>query len=244
MEQILVGVITHAGHKQFRDAFFSSLEQISYPQLDWCFVTNSGEEDAEDLRQRAKKLRGDVAVFVTKMPAQKFDVLAQNRNRVREYFLKGTWTHMLFLDSDMLFPPNIAEALLANNAPFVSGVYLMFFEGETGTQVLPVMFLWQKEKLVRPALIQALIPRTFEAAIVGFGCALIARELIEKISFKTYTESGKIEDTAFCYELKEKLNIVPLVDANVRCKHLKHPVGDDRNKFLDPDSYAVHMKKK
>jgi len=47
----------------------------------------------------------------------------QRQRGVKQALSSKTCTHILFLDSDMLFPPNVGERLLAHNAPIVGVDY-------------------------------------------------------------------------------------------------------------------------
>lgn len=49
--------------------------------------------------------------------------LVLQRNALAERFLASDGTHLLFVDSDMLFPADLAEALLACGKPLVGAVY-------------------------------------------------------------------------------------------------------------------------
>jgi hypothetical protein len=51
------------------------------------------------------------------------DNLILQRNRLVQSFLASKGTHLLFIDSDMDFPPDLAERLLAFDKPVVGTVY-------------------------------------------------------------------------------------------------------------------------
>jgi hypothetical protein len=46
-----------------------------------------------------------------------------SRNRITDAFLEGDWTHCLYLDGDMRFPPDLLKRLLAHGKAFVGGLY-------------------------------------------------------------------------------------------------------------------------
>src|SRR6185369_2757618 len=45
------------------------------------------------------------------------------RNLIREMVLRGDYSHLLFLDQDVILPADGLERLLAHRLPVVSGIY-------------------------------------------------------------------------------------------------------------------------
>lgn len=50
-------------------------------------------------------------------------MVPKQRQKAAEHFLAGTWSHLLFIDSDMTFPPDVASRLLSHDMPVVACNY-------------------------------------------------------------------------------------------------------------------------
>lgn len=137
-------------------------------------------------------------------------------------------THLFFLDSDVVPPADTVLRLLSHNLPIVSGIY----HRRSPPHGIPVMLkngVWitsyPKNRLI-------------EVDLVGAGCLLIAREVIEKFPAldpnrgkhwfdwrvdmpkdKLPPGEGVSEDFAFCIQAR-KMGYKVIVDTNVICRHV------------------------
>lgn len=251
--KLLIGVITFEGEKYCRDEFIASLSNLTWPVFDVVFVTNSGEEDADDLRKRLATFnKGNVQVITSGFQPQSekgstawnIDHCANNREQVRKYFLDGDWTHLLFVDSDTFIPINTIEVLSAHNKNVVSGVCLGSEKDADGSvRMLPAFWISDPAgKLVRASIHEALIPRLAKVAAVGMACCLLERPSLD-VPFKLFSDTQMGEDIQYSSDALEA-GYELWVDTRVQCVHLKFPFGDERNKFLDLRNYKLDVKKK
>ena len=128
------------------------------------------------------------------------------RNQILDYANKVDADYLLFIDSDIVFPPAALKALLDQNKGIISGIY------------------WSRSEYVRkPIIYRAIKPRTIfrrkpdlehvsgqimgciEVAACGMGFCLIRKDVIKKI-IKHYISpfepfKGMGEDISFCYRL-------------------------------------------
>lgn len=154
------------------------------------------------LASALKNLRGNFDLRIERdLPGEDFKGdricrIAKARERIRQYFLSGDYSYLLFIDSDIDFPPETLEVLLNANADVVYHSYLAHkgYPGIGG------------------------IIRT------GLGCTLIKRKVLEKCDFITGieeegNEANKGEDILF-KEKAENASFSVLVLEN--CLHLKH----------------------
>lgn len=235
--KILVGVITYEGEKYCREVFFSYLKNLSMPHLSFVFVTNSGEDDAKDLRERAKQLQGTSAVFVSEKKEHVLDQIVVNRNIAREYFLASDCEYLYFIDSDVIGPKNAIEVLLSHNKKLTTGWYFATFNYNGKPRLLPVAYAFDKPGTVRQMKPQdVLVPRFGKIATAGLGCALIHKSLFKDISFR---RANGTEDSMFYQDVREKYNEDLWLDTRVGYWHLKFPPGDQRNNPYDPRRYAL-----
>lgn len=245
---VLIGILTYDGQKYCRKLFFNFLKTLSYPNIEFLIVTNSGEADKEDLEAHAEPLRAigrKVTVLVDDRKTERpFDVVVNGRNLIRDEFLKGGWVYLYYLDSDVIGPKNQIEALVRHKKQLITGVYLNFFEDEGGKEhVAPVLFVDAgdgKSKMVHIA--QILRPRLLKVKLAGMGSCLIARAILEQVCFRRLdgVEVGG-EDTAFFLDARAR-GWDLWCDTAVLCWHVKFPLEDQRNILLDPRRYKLKVR--
>jgi hypothetical protein len=143
------------------------------------------------------------------------------RNTGCEEMLARGFQRILFLDDDVIMPPDGIHILKASNFPIVSGLYYRRHEPVTpvAMTVTPEGSKWitgyEKGTL-------------FPADYVGAGCLLIQRKVLETMPapwFEWWSDQKDrppkerlSEDFAFCYKAK-KLGFQPYVDTRVDCIH-------------------------
>lgn len=151
------------------------------------------------------------------------------RNEILNYANKANADYLLFIDSDIIFPPAALKALLDQNKGIISGIY------------------WSRSEQVRkPIIYKKIKPRTIfrkipeidhvsgmvqgciEIAACGMGFCLIRKDVIRKM-IKHYISpfepfKGMGEDISFCYRLGRLNEKIYALDCG-----LEH-VGDKRYK--------------
>lgn len=96
------------------------------------------------------------------------------RNILVEEFLKSDCDYLFFLDSDIVFPPDIIDLLLKHEKEFVSAFYF------TRKKIRP-MHRFLRDGEYHSAT--EVPPKTLlEVDAVGLGCSLIKRGVIERVS--------------------------------------------------------------
>jgi len=148
------------------------------------------------------------------------------RNLCIDAFLNGSWTHILFIDSDVIPPSDAVEKLLETRAPFVSGVYHAPKNMEGVILRIPHVYMEGKKEM-RPHHNGSGVE---EVAGVGAGCMLVERGLIEAVRkahgscFRfRYDDHGKVilgEDFDFCSKVRQVGQKI-MVNHDVQCLHNK-----------------------
>lgn len=111
------------------------------------------------------------------------DGVARSRNALTAEFLRSDCTHLLFIDSDLVFSPDHVARLLSHRADIVGGFYPKKQDGKLE---------WVINTLPQPmpvATAAGLQPLKY----VGTGFMLIARGVFEKM-IKAYPEIEFVED--------------------------------------------------
>lgn len=146
------------------------------------------------------------------------------RERIAQKAVNEHFTHVLWLDSDMVFSEDILDDLMFSGKDFVSGVYQARRKGYvsvifTKLEINPVDGVASFDRC------EAYPSETFEIAGCGFGCVLIATSVLEDVilnkgvCFTPLPSFG--EDLAFCKratELGHKIYCEP----SAVCGHIGH----------------------
>lgn len=153
------------------------------------------------------------------------------RNTACEHMLNSGFTWLFFLDDDVVAPPDTFQRLASHGKDIISGLYY-----RRAQPIVPVMLRtdaqgqnqwvqsWEANKLI-------------EVDLVGAGCLLIHRRVLERVS-KPWFEwqldrqdpppqkdepprPAKLsEDFAFCAKAKRQFGFQVWVDTSVVCEHL------------------------
>lgn len=145
-------------------------------------------------------------------------VTARN-NCVHEMLLKD-YTHLFFLDSDMVFPKGTLQRLLNHDVDIVGGFYV-----RKRNNFWPNAFKLGE----RPSgkYLTEWINEYKEVEAIGTGCLLIKRHVFEKVKVPWFEyqwngdPDGKMitEDLVFCEKAK-KLGFKIYCDGTIKCGHV------------------------
>ena len=145
------------------------------------------------------------------------------RNSACQWSLERGFSHLFFLDDDVVPPPDVIQRLLAHNLPIVCGLYfrrhvgiepLMLKDAPGGSVTYLTQFGW---------------PQMIDVDYTGGGCMLIARRVLETMRdriggqrpwFEWKVDSGgKSEDYVFCQRARS-LGFKVAVDTSIQCRHI------------------------
>ncbi len=146
--------------------------------------------------------------------------VARSRNLIAERAIKGGFTHVLFIDSDMKFNPDLLDKMLAHDKDIVGVMYhqrrlplrnnLMPLNAEKAEGQSKTVDFQVTEDL-------------FEVAWVGTGIMLVKTDVFKalKAPLFTFVHDGDYigEDVYFCRKAREAGYKI-LVDATVENRHV------------------------
>jgi hypothetical protein len=158
------------------------------------------------------------------------------RNDCVRWFLENTESEFLvFVDTDMVWAPDVIERLIMQEVPICSALYLG--RGHDG-KAFPVGMRWEDEGLgTMGYLTMEYLDGLTEVAGVGMGCCVIRREVLEALATfdghpdqwpfaQGQTRSAKggflsmSEDITFCVRAK-KAGFESYIDERVVAGHVK-----------------------
>ncbi len=152
-------------------------------------------------------------------------LIDRNRNEIVRLMLEhpAQFTHLLFLDSDMIFPQHTLKQLLNHQKPVVGGLYfqrvppfypIVFDRIQKENQEIEYQFLKSASHLTE----------LHQVGAMGTGCLLVERKVFESMKapwFAIEWKGNEIrgEDLYFA-EQCHKNKIPLLLDTNLNLKHM------------------------
>lgn len=138
------------------------------------------------------------------------------RNRLCNKAVNEDYTHLLFLDSDMVFKADLLEDMLFCGKEFVCGAFQSRRPPYSSC-------IFKSLRPVERVKDYGLEPFTVEGC--GMACTLISTEIIKSVQFKygvTFTPTEEFgEDLAFCWRARS-LGHEIWCDPSIRIGHIAH----------------------
>ena len=134
------------------------------------------------------------------------------RNKIHDTFLKSDGNYLMMLDSDIMFPPLIAQKLMKHNLPIVGGWY----HDKKGNH--PCVYDRTGDMVGHRNTAGTGLEQVYA---MGAGCWLMSRKVAEALGESPYEmhKNGGGEDFVICEKLLA-LDIPLYVDWNLPCAHL------------------------
>lgn len=151
-----------------------------------------------------------------------------SRNLLSLYAIENGFDQVLWLDSDMVFEPDILLKLQAHDLEMVTGIYVKRYQPTEPVlyKTINVPKLNKKtgtlEKNIK-SYTDYPQNKLFRVAGCGFGCVLTKTSLLKKVwdefgpAFNPLPWAG--EDISFCYRVKQ-LGLPIFCDSSVSCGHI------------------------
>ena len=141
------------------------------------------------------------------------------RNQLACKAINENYTHMLFIDSDMVFDENIVETLMFSGKDFVCGA----FQGRRRPFSSCVYKKLPNEKVEE----YGMVPFRIEGC--GMAMTMISTEILKEVQSKygACFDPARIdgmtygEDLAFCWRVN-KIGMEMWCDPTARCGHIAH----------------------
>ncbi len=161
------------------------------------------------------------------------------RNEACKMVLNHGYQWLFFLDDDVIIPPDSFFRMASKGVDIISGLYIRRNE-----PILPVAL---NDTNPKPTFITDFRPGdVFEADLVGAGCLLIHRRVLERMKppwFEWMVDREDLpenqrssEDFAFCRKAKKEYGFKIYVDSSVQCHHVGYGRSDVTGAFRPLES--------
>jgi len=214
MADILVGTPVYDRAGVFLERYLESVKGQSVP-CDIVLADNSRTDEFYGLL----KEKGLNVIRVEHKEDKYCSVLLSRQAIVKE-FLKGKYTHLFWVDADIILSPDALAQLVKEDKDIVSGVYVSPFKYQGIEITHPVAYQLTHDPNLRLPL---QVPEMKEHALmemhsVGFGCCLIKRHVIEHVPLRRIEGTRSTEDILFCVDAREK-GYKTFLKTSVWCRH-------------------------
>jgi len=150
----------------------------------------------------------------------------------RNEYTGGAFTHMLWIDDDQVFNPDMAVALARHDVDMVSGLYF----GRTAPHH-PVAYIKDDSKDPYKHFPLTDVPATlFEIDAAGFGAMFMRVDVFKRVPEPWFTLDWRAgEDIAFCVEAR-KHGVKMFCDGTYRLGHIGDP------QIVTEETYETYRK--
>lgn len=202
MEKVLLACpINEVKHYCIHDWIENILKIQS--DFDIYLVDNSHDENFH------KSLREKYALNIdhVKPIGRNVDYMRDSQNLIRNHFLSGGYTHLFSLECDIFVPADVINYLLCHDKDFIALPYFIS-SGEGGRALMAEIennFWLRTNRKIPPE--ESFLKHNGKMRIqtdTGLGCALIKRNVMEQIMFKTAPSINVHADSYFHMEMFER----------------------------------------
>ena len=230
--RILVGCPTYYLKEDSLEKYMDGLNRYTYPNFDVIIEDNSPTpEYSEKINVLGKKWEAAHpehsfrVIYSGQTSPKARERLVNGRNKIREIALKENYDYFLSLEQDVVLPDNGIEQLLAHKKEIMSGTYFTYRETAPKQYALVVVAgkyaspADAQNEIISMLNIFDLLPsRTMELHLVGLGCVLIHRPVLEKVTFRYDPLQAACDDIYFCDDAN-KQGIKVYLDSGILCAH-------------------------
>lgn len=130
----------------------------------------------------------------------KYQDLCAKHNEARDMVLAGGYDAVLFVENDMIVPPETLERLCAVDADVAYGLYVSRHGWHNWLAFYHVDGYVGESFSRNPGRMRDAWGKVLETCGVGMGCTLIHRHVLERIEFRTPPDDAVADDWMFALD--------------------------------------------
>jgi glycosyltransferase involved in cell wall biosynthesis len=229
--KVLVGIVTYEGKDYIFPKCIEAVKKFDYSNYDILIVDNSATQGYYHKMFGRDYHLGNTTIKHLTRASNTRDTLADSQNYIRNYAMKGGYEYVLFVESDLVPPPETIKRLLKHNQLVVGSVYWLQAPNEDGTKTaaIPCIFFTKPKEehanMTGTRLIKTEeVPKFLNTGLqpchgCGLGCTLISIGIIEKFPFWSDERfDNKHSDVYFYMDLHNK-NVRVHIDTDFTVPH-------------------------
>jgi len=216
--RILIGIPTAESKNYCYPELRDKLRKLTYKPHDILFADNS-PSGHNNKKMFIKDGFNAIYVKPKNKPIQL--VLAETHEEIRQHFLRGKWTHLLHLESDIMPCSDLIERLLIHNKQIVSASYMINngIDSALMCQQLEAHGdIRETANIKDGADLNMMDGKLHEVFACGLGASLIRRDVLEQIPFRWVSPAIVFPDSFFAYDC-DNLGIKKYIDTGLLLDH-------------------------
>jgi GT2 family glycosyltransferase len=229
--KVLIAVPTYEGKDYIFKEFYQNLLRLSYPNADFIIIDNS-----PTMRYLLKlRRKGYKNIYHVPRGDNSRQALCNAQNYARTKMLDEGYDYLLFIESDLLPPPDTIERLMAHNKPVVGVFYLL----GAGTKKVPCIFLKEYKsdslgmgtRLIRPDEYENYTLNGLQLVHgTGLGTTLIRRDIMQRFYFWHDERFVDKHSDVYFYMDLDNNGIPVFVDTDIVVEHYPSKWEDVKDK--------------
>lgn len=184
MKQKVLVAAPNSVHKNYIFCeYFTMLKNLSHDNYEFFIVDNSPDNSNKELYEQL----GIPYKWINPKGKSSFQFIWESQNEIRNYFLDGDYTHLCFIETDIIPPPWILDYLLAHDKPVVGVPYFIYKNDDSILMNQEIDPFWTGGNTRNYSLEESFQQMTGElqqAFSIGFGCILIERWVVAQFPFR------------------------------------------------------------
>lgn len=218
--KVLIACPSNAIKNYCLDAYVSSVEAMGY---DFVIADNTPSQG----NKNQYLVRNIESLWSDPKGKSSYQIITDSQNQIRDYFLERDYTHLMFIESDLIAPVYTVEKLLAHQKPVVGFPYLIYSGSHTIAMIQEMSEnLASIGKFTNLSLMDSFLAMDGglkKVRAMGFGCVLIEREIIEAIPFRCNQDDlvkGEAYADSFFYSDLARAGVPCYLDTSITITHL------------------------
>ena len=220
IDRILIGTPICTEKMYCWDEWLEAVKKIKMPDKNTTANLLIVDTSNSELIKTAAMKEGILYQTTAPKISRPMDKVVEARNIILAYAIDNKYTHILFLDSDVIVPPETVSRLLSDKMDIVAGFYPIpnFY----GMPVPCAKFQHEEGQYVDfPS--EKIDGELHVVDLVGLGCTLLTlRRSLAAVKFRCvrdqYGSIKKSEDMCYCSDLQEQ-GFRIYFDSGLICKH-------------------------
>jgi N-methylhydantoinase A/oxoprolinase/acetone carboxylase beta subunit len=232
-KRILIGCPVHDGNRWCIERYIQAVRSLDHDGFDYDILLADNSKDDVFFQELTSK-----GIKTVKVPYKETarERIKDSRNALRDEAITGGYDHLFSLEADLVVRKDTLMRLLSHRTDIITAYYgtdvIVTLKMKNTQEIkkalinMPIIYLQSSPDKVRRANPKEILDRgVIQIGAMGLGCALISRQVLEKIKFRLEDGKKACDDMFFCIDAK-KAGYNLYLDSDHKIEHEHRDWGD------------------